>query len=77
MNSSMILLLQALKLLSVMTAIRLTERPDNISHLLFSSLIVDPSSQDITVRVPTNHLGLSTWEEVILVAIASVFLWYK
>ncbi|KAB1226341.1 hypothetical protein CJ030_MR1G002811 [Morella rubra] len=55
---------EALKLLSVMTAIRLTERQDNISHLLFSSLIVDPSSQDITVGVPTNCLGLSTWEEL-------------
>ncbi|KAB1215776.1 hypothetical protein CJ030_MR4G007229 [Morella rubra] len=56
----------ALKVLSVMAAIRLTERPDTISHSLFSSLMVDPSSQDSTTIAQTNAFALTKWEEVSL-----------
>ncbi|XP_042945155.1 protein ROOT HAIR DEFECTIVE 3 homolog 2-like isoform X2 [Carya illinoinensis] len=58
----------ALKLLSVMAAIRLDEKPDKIENLLFSSLmdstLTVPSSQNRSVRAPTDPLASSTWEEV-------------
>ncbi|XP_062176168.1 protein ROOT HAIR DEFECTIVE 3 homolog 2-like [Alnus glutinosa] len=58
----------SLKLLSVMAAIRLDEKPDKIEELLFSSLmdgaVALPSSEDGSIRAPTNGLASSTWEEV-------------
>jgi hypothetical protein len=65
----MILLLQSLKLLSVMAAIRLNGKPDKIEDLLFSSLMDGavplPSSQDRSIRAPSDPLASSTWEEVL------------
>jgi hypothetical protein len=65
----MILLLQSLKLLSVMAAIRLDEKPDKIEELLFSSImdgaVALPSSKDGSIRAPTDTLASSTWEEVL------------
>ncbi|XP_041028943.1 protein ROOT HAIR DEFECTIVE 3 homolog 2-like isoform X2 [Juglans microcarpa x Juglans regia] len=58
----------ALKLLSVMAAVRLDEKPDMIENLLFSSLmdgtLTVPSSQDRSVGAHTDPLASSTWEEV-------------
>jgi hypothetical protein len=69
MDSSMILLLQSLKHLSIMAAIRLDEKPDKIEELLFSSLmdgvVALPSSEDGSIRAPTDALASSTWEEVL------------
>jgi protein SEY1 len=68
----MILLLQSLKLLSVMAAIRLDEKPDKIEELLFSSLMDGvfslPSSEDGSIRAPIDALASSTWEEVLFSA---------
>ncbi|CAL2252655.1 unnamed protein product [Prunus armeniaca] len=58
----------SLKLLSVMAAIRLEEKPDNIEKLLFSSLmdgtVTVSSSQDGRIADSTDPLASSTWEEV-------------
>ncbi|KAE8008267.1 hypothetical protein FH972_004796 [Carpinus fangiana] len=58
----------SLKLLSVMAAIRLNEKPDKIEDSLFSSLMDGavplPSSQDRSIRAPSDPLASSTWEEV-------------
>ncbi|VVA22668.1 PREDICTED: ROOT HAIR [Prunus dulcis] len=58
----------SLKLLSVMAAIRLEEKPDNIEKLLFSSLmdgtVTVSSSQDGRIAASTDPLASSTWEEV-------------
>lgn len=71
----MIYLLQALKLLSVMAAIRLDEKPDKIESLLFSSLmnstLTVPSSKDRSVGAATDLLASSTWEEVLRVGSGS------
>lgn len=71
MNSCMIFLLQALKLLSVMAAIRWDEKPDKIENLLFSSLmdgaVSIPSSQDRSIGSPADFLASSNWEEVLLI----------
>lgn len=65
----MILLLQSLKLLSVMAAIRLDAKPDKIEDSLFCSLmdsdVALPSSQDRSIRAPSDPLASSTWEEVL------------
>ncbi|KAL6282852.1 hypothetical protein ACE6H2_013781 [Prunus campanulata] len=57
----------SLKLLSVMAAIRLEEKPDNIEKLLFSSLmdgtVTVSSSQDRRIAASTDPLASSTWEE--------------
>lgn len=62
-------ILQSLKLLSAMAAIRLDEKPDNIENVLFSSLM------DGTVGIPhslgrrigdsADPLASSSWAEVI------------
>jgi hypothetical protein len=61
-------ILQALSLLSVMTAIRLDERPDNIESTLFSSLmdgtVSAASSHNRSVGTSTDPLASSSWEEV-------------
>jgi len=61
-------ILQALSLLSVMTAIRLDERPDNIESTLFSSLmdgtVSAASSHNRRVGTSTDPLASSSWEEV-------------
>ncbi|BBH01316.1 Root hair defective 3 GTP-binding protein [Prunus dulcis] len=58
----------SLKLLSVMAAIRMESKPDNIEKLLFSSLmdgtVTVSSSQDRRVAASTYPLASSTWEEV-------------
>ncbi|CAL9016167.1 unnamed protein product [Prunus brigantina] len=58
----------SLKLLSVMAAIRLEEKPDNIEKLLFSSLmdgtVTVSSSQAGRIAASTDPLASSTWEEV-------------
>ena len=57
-----------MKLLSVMAAIRLDEKPDNIEKVLFSTLmdgaITVSSSQDRTIEASSDPLALSNWEEV-------------
>ncbi|XP_059445431.1 protein ROOT HAIR DEFECTIVE 3 homolog 2 isoform X2 [Corylus avellana] len=58
----------SLKLLSIMAAIRLNEKPDKIEDSLFSSLMDGavplPSSQDRSIKAPSDPLASSTWEEV-------------
>ncbi|KAF3959591.1 hypothetical protein CMV_015604 [Castanea mollissima] len=58
----------SLRLLSVLAAIRLSENPDKIENVLFSSLmdgaVAVPSSQDRNIKASTDPLASSTWEEV-------------
>uniref|UniRef100_A0A2N9IM73 GB1/RHD3-type G domain-containing protein n=1 Tax=Fagus sylvatica TaxID=28930 RepID=A0A2N9IM73_FAGSY len=58
----------SLKLLSVMAAIRLDEKPDMIENVLFSSLmngaVAVPSSQGRSIKASTDRLASSTWEKV-------------
>lgn len=58
----------SLKLLSVMAAIRLDEKPDKIENVLFSSLmdgaVAVPSSQGRSIKASTDRLASSTWEKV-------------
>ncbi|XP_008225781.1 PREDICTED: protein ROOT HAIR DEFECTIVE 3 homolog 2-like [Prunus mume] len=60
----------SMKLLAVMAAIRLDEKPDNIEKVLFSTLmdgIVNvSSSQDRRIGASADPLASSTWEEVSL-----------
>ncbi|XVF27211.1 hypothetical protein REPUB_Repub14bG0087500 [Reevesia pubescens] len=57
-----------LRLLSVMAAIRLDEKPDKIENILFSSLMernmAVASSQDKSIVTSSDPLASSTWEEV-------------
>ncbi|XP_024022751.1 protein ROOT HAIR DEFECTIVE 3 homolog 2 isoform X2 [Morus notabilis] len=57
----------SLKLLSVMAAIRLDEKPDKIERILFSSLMdgaVTVSTKSRDIGTSTDPLASSTWEEV-------------
>ncbi|KAF2551585.1 hypothetical protein F2Q68_00035773, partial [Brassica cretica] len=58
---------EALSLLSVMTAIRLDERPDKIESTLFSSLmdgtVSDTSSHNRRLGASTDPLASSSWEK--------------
>ncbi|XWS18727.1 hypothetical protein CRYUN_Cryun32bG0069400 [Craigia yunnanensis] len=58
----------SLRLLSVMAAIRLDEKPDKIENILFSSLmegtVAFASSQDKSIATSSDPLASSTWEEV-------------
>nr|XP_023884948.1 protein ROOT HAIR DEFECTIVE 3 homolog 2 isoform X1 [Quercus suber] len=58
----------SLRLLSVLAAIRLSENPDKIENVLFSSLmdgaVAVPSSQDRSIKASADPLASSTWEEV-------------
>uniref|UniRef100_A0A5B7BVP3 Putative Root hair defective 3 GTP-binding protein (RHD3) isoform 2 n=1 Tax=Davidia involucrata TaxID=16924 RepID=A0A5B7BVP3_DAVIN len=58
----------SLKLLSVLAAIRLDEKPDKIENVLFSSLtdgtVAVPSSKDRSIGASADPLTSSTWEEV-------------
>lgn len=66
--SSYVAILQALSLLSVMAAIRLDERSDNIEGTLFSSLmdgtVSVASSHNRSVGTSADPLASSSWEEV-------------
>ncbi|KAI5332205.1 hypothetical protein L3X38_022334 [Prunus dulcis] len=57
----------ALNLLSIMAAIRLDEKPDNIEKVLFSSLVdgtvTVSSSQDRRIGASAYLLASNTWEE--------------
>ena len=57
-----------MKLLAVMAAIRLDEKPDNIEKVLFSTLmdgiVSVSSSQDRRIGASADPLASSTWEEV-------------
>ncbi|XP_021819622.1 protein ROOT HAIR DEFECTIVE 3 homolog 2-like isoform X2 [Prunus avium] len=58
----------SMKLLSVMAAIRLEEKPDDIEKILFSSLmdgtVTVSSSQDRRIETSAYPLASNTWEEV-------------
>ncbi|KAH7666188.1 RHD3/Sey1 protein [Dioscorea alata] len=54
----------ALKLLSILAAIRLDEIPDNVEHILRSTLIDGPVVQARSIEAPTDPLAASTWEEI-------------
>ncbi|ONI11434.1 hypothetical protein PRUPE_4G106600 [Prunus persica] len=58
----------SMKFLSVMAAIRLDEKPDNIEKVLFSSLmdgaVIVSSSQDREIGASVDPLASSNWEEV-------------
>ncbi|XP_044495894.1 protein ROOT HAIR DEFECTIVE 3 homolog 2-like isoform X2 [Mangifera indica] len=58
----------SLRVLSVMAAIRLDEKPDKIEPLLFSSLmdgtVAVSSSRDRSIGASADPLASSTWEEV-------------
>ncbi|KAI5332212.1 hypothetical protein L3X38_022341 [Prunus dulcis] len=60
----------SMKLLAVMAAIRLDEKPDNIEKVLFSTLmdgiVSVSSSQDRRIGASADPLASSTWEEVSL-----------
>lgn len=62
-------ILQSLKLLSVMAAIRLDEKPDKIENVLFSSLMDGtvgvPYSQGRRIGDSVDPLASSSWAEVI------------
>ncbi|XP_034210772.1 protein ROOT HAIR DEFECTIVE 3 homolog 2-like isoform X2 [Prunus dulcis] len=57
----------SMKLLAVMAAIRLDEKPDNIEKVLFSTLmdgiVSVSSSQDRRIGASADPLASSTWEE--------------
>ncbi|THU51399.1 hypothetical protein C4D60_Mb06t30610 [Musa balbisiana] len=55
---------EALKLLSVMAAIRLDENPDKIESTLLSTLMDAPIPQEMKPVTSTDPLASSTWEEV-------------
>ncbi|KAF3486178.1 hypothetical protein F2Q69_00055300 [Brassica cretica] len=59
---------EALRLLSVMAAVRLDERPDKIESTLFSSLmdgaVSDTSSHNRRLGASTDPLASSSWEKV-------------
>ncbi|KAH7837002.1 hypothetical protein Vadar_008364 [Vaccinium darrowii] len=59
---------ESLKLLSVMAAIRLDEKPDKIENVLLSSLMDGtvgvPNSQDRKIRDSADPLASSSWEEI-------------
>ncbi|RWV85572.1 hypothetical protein BHE74_00033856 [Ensete ventricosum] len=59
-------MMQALKLLSVMAAIRLDENPDKIESALLSTLMDAPIAQERKPVTSTDPLASSTWEEVLL-----------
>ncbi|OVA12385.1 RHD3/Sey1 [Macleaya cordata] len=58
----------SLRLLSVMAAIRLDEKPDKIENLLFSSLldakVAAPSGQGRNIGGSADPLASSSWEEI-------------
>lgn len=60
------IMMQALKLLSVMAAIRLDENPDKIESTLLSTLMDAPIPQEMKPVTSTDPLASSTWEEVLL-----------
>lgn len=64
-----ITLMQSLRLLSVMAAIRLDEKPDKVESILFSSLmdgtVATSTSRDRSIGDSVDPLASSTWEEVI------------
>ncbi|CAK7336942.1 unnamed protein product [Dovyalis caffra] len=57
---------EAVKILSVMAAIRLDKKPDNIEKVLFSLLMDEtvPSSRDRSNEAARDPLASSTWEEI-------------
>ncbi|XP_034210773.1 protein ROOT HAIR DEFECTIVE 3 homolog 2-like [Prunus dulcis] len=74
----------SMKLLSVMAAIRLEEKPDNIEETLFSSLMDGTvtvfSSQDRGIEASAYPLASNTWEEVssedtLITPMQCKFLW--
>lgn len=67
----LIILLQSLKLLSVMSAIRLDEKPDKIENVLLSSLMdgtVSAQSSQKSIEASHDPLASSTWEEVCIMS---------
>lgn len=64
----MCLMLQSLKLLSVMTAVRLDDEADNIENILDIALL-NPKGASTTVTdrsiTTTDPLASTTWEKVI------------
>lgn len=64
-----ITLVQSLRLLSVMAAIRLDEKPDKVESLLFSSLMDGTAAaslpRDRSIGDSVDPLASSMWEEVV------------
>ena len=60
------LMLQALKLLSVMVAIRWDDEPDRIESILTSTLLEVSVVSKIAHAASADPLASTTWEEVIL-----------
>lgn len=60
------LLLQALKLLSVMAAIRWDDEQDEIESILASTLLEGSVVSKIASAASADPLASTTWEEVIL-----------
>ena len=58
-------ILQALKLLAVMAAIRLGEKPDKIENILSSALNDASATRGRGAAVNTDPLASSSWEEVL------------
>jgi hypothetical protein len=60
------LMLQALKLLSVMAAIRWDDEPDRIESILTSTLLEGSVVSKIASAASADPLASTTWEEVTL-----------
>lgn len=70
-------LLQALKLLSVLAAVRLDDKPDKIERILFSSLmdgsVAFSSTKSRDIGTSTDPLASRTWEEVPFIGLPWIF----
>lgn len=56
--------MQALRILSVMAAIRLDDKSDRIEDILNTTLADGPKTQERSIAALTDPLASSTWEEV-------------
>ena len=58
------IVLQALKILSVLAAIRLEDKEDQVENILYSTLLDGSVSKARSIGASTDPLSSSTWEEV-------------
>lgn len=67
-------ILQALKLLAVLAAVRLEDKTDKIERILRSSLLdVGSSSMNRHIEGSTDPLALSTWDEASMMFLMQPF----
>jgi len=69
--------MQALRLMSVMAAIRLDDKPDKIDRALITALLDGgPLSWKRSIEFTYDPLASSTWEEVLLPTLHLGCLWF-